>query len=192
MSQVKLFCQFGPAKKNILAAEKNLDKAKLLVAKLDSKIQKFGADNAKARWVYNFLIAGTQPPPIIGGTAEAPTKTLQTILAMGHAKDEEFEELRTMLDLIEALNKAKTNRRPKKQHLDEVTSECAAVEKNLSKVRQQLAVIIDEAEEYLKKASEIKMDQSGRTAMSVDQAASHHYVDDMVSTDTLEMGGDDY
>ena len=36
------------------------------------------------------------------------------------------------------------------------------------------------------------MDQSGRTAMSVDQAASHHYVDDMVSTDTLEMGGDDY
>ena len=37
------------------------------------------------------------------------------------------------------------------------------------------------------------MDQSGRTARSVDQAASHHYVDDtMVSTDTLEMGGDDY
>ena len=45
---------------------------------------------------------------------------------------------------------------------------------------------------YVKKASEIKMDQSGRTAMSVDQAASHHYVDDMVSTDTLEMGADNY
>ena len=90
------------------------------------------------------------------------------------------------------MNKAKQDRRPKEQHLDEVTSECAAVEKNLSKVRQQLAVIIDEAEEYLKKASEIKMDQSGRTAMSVDQAASHHYVDDMVSTDTPEIGDDDY
>ena len=58
-------------------------------------------------------------------------------------------------------------------------------------MRQQLAVIIDEAEEYLKKASEIKTDQSGRTAMTVDEAGSHHYVDDMVSTDTLEMG-DDY
>eukprot|EP01048_Picozoa_sp_COSAG05_P013323 COSAG05_NODE_1407_length_4966_cov_21.623495_8_plen_56_part_00 len=45
------------------------------------------------------------------------------------------------------------------------------------KVRQQLAVIIDEAEEYLKKASEIKTDQSDRTAMTVDEAGSHHYVD---------------
>ena len=43
----------------------------------------------------------------------------------------------------------------------------------------------------IKKASEIKTDQSGRTAMTVDEAGSHHYVDDMVSTDTLEMG-DDY
>ena len=99
---------------------------------------------------------------------------------------------RAYAHLIHELNKAKQDRRPKEQHLDEVTSECAAVEKNLSKVRQQLAVIIDEAEEYLKKATEIKMDQSGRTAMSVDQAASHHYVDDMVSTDTPEIGDDDY
>eukprot|EP01048_Picozoa_sp_COSAG05_P013322 COSAG05_NODE_1407_length_4966_cov_21.623495_7_plen_37_part_00 len=36
-----------------------------------------------------------------------------------------------MLDLIEVLNKAKKERRPIKQHLDEVTLECAAVEKNL-------------------------------------------------------------
>ena len=71
VSQVKLLCQFGPAKKKILDAEKNLDEAKLSVAKLDPKIQKFGADNAKARWVYNFLIAGTQPPPIDADVADA-------------------------------------------------------------------------------------------------------------------------
>ena len=72
-----------------------------------------------------------------------------------------------------------------------MTTAGAAVEQQLSKVRQQLAVIIDEAEEYLKKASEVKVDSSGRTAMSVDQAGGHHYVDDMVSTDTLQMD-DDY
>ena len=89
-----------------------------------------------------------------------------------------------MLELIEGLNKAKKERRPLKQHLDKVTTAGAAVEQQLSKVRQQLAVIIDEAEEYLKKASEVKVDSSGRTAMSVDQAGGHHYVDDMVTTDT--------
>jgi hypothetical protein len=36
------------------------------------------------------------------------------------------------------------------------------------------------------------MNSSGRTVMSVDQAGGHHYVDAMVTTDTLEMGGDDY
>ena len=54
---------------------------------------------------------------------------------MGHATNEEFKEIRIMLDLIEALNKAKKERRPIKQHLDQATAECAVVEQLLLKVR---------------------------------------------------------
>ena len=53
------------------------------------------------------------------------------------------------------------------------------------KVRQHLAVIIDEAEDYLKKASEIKMDKSGRTVGLLCLWIRLRVI-------TVEMGGDDY
>jgi hypothetical protein len=66
-----------------------------------------------------------------------------------------------------------------------------AVEKSLHKIRLQLALIIDEVElRLMKTAMEIKPEFSSRTAMSVDKAAHHNYVDSMVTTSTLPMGGD--
>ena len=115
----------------------------------DTDLKDFCADHDKARWVFNFCVAGTQPPPIKGGTAEAPTQKLQTILALGNASEADFVVLEKLFTLMKALNNAKINRRAAETSVQELTVACEAAEHSHSQCKQRLAITIYDAEGYL-------------------------------------------
>ena len=101
--QVRLGHELGAARTHLTAAKNKFQVDKLSVNTADTDLKDFCADHDKARWVFNFCVAGTQPPPIKGGTAEAPTQKLQTILALGNASEADFVVLEKMFTLMTAL-----------------------------------------------------------------------------------------
>ena len=101
--------ELGAAKTNLTIAKNKYEDAKLKVTTHDDALKEFCSDNAKARWLFNFAVAGTQPPPLVAATESSPPK-LQTLIALGKSEPVEFDKLIELINRMKTLNDAKKNR----------------------------------------------------------------------------------
>jgi hypothetical protein len=98
-------------------------------------------------------------------------------------------KLTTPLD-VEELDVAKKTRNDRAVKVEEKQERLDEVAAQHEQVKRKIAHLIDEGEQYVVKAKEIAAG-SGRVAMTVAEAATKPYVEDMMSTDTLQMDDSD-
>ena len=134
------------------------------------------ADNPK-RWKWRFFLS-TQS-----------STTADNLNHTGETDENVFLNLRNVVGALEELDVAKETRNDcavKVEEKQELLDEVAAQHEQ---VKRKIALLIDEGEQYVVKAKEIAAG-SGRVAMTVAEAATKPYVEDMISTDTLQMDSD--
>ena len=155
--------ELGAAKTNLTIAKSKYEDAKLKVTTHDDALKEFCSDSAKARWTFNFLVARTQPPPLVAATKDSPIK-LQTIIALGKSESGEFDILAKLITLMKTLHDAKKNRNTIGDDVKMKNDAMQEVEVKHNKARQRLAVLIWDGEKYLEEATKVDAVPDGRVA----------------------------
>ena len=130
------------------------------------------------------IVAAVLPPPPAGKSKPVP------IIKLGKTGENVFAALHRVIEAMKELDAAKKTRNDCVEKVQEKQGFLDQVSAQHEQVKRKIALLFDDAEDYLTKMTAVKSGGSGRVSMSVTQASDKSYVEDMISTDTLQMESD--